>query len=212
MSPMANVERAPRRKPIRGRRTGVKWHACHLVVSITTGRPVEFVDLTGSLNRVVRESGITHGILVAQTRHTTTGLLINEHEPLLISDLEAMFECLAPATAAYAHDDFRRRTVNLTPSERRNGHAHCRAALLRTSETLPVADGLLLLGRWQRVFLVDFDGGQQRELSVWLMGHGSVSSASQPRPERASRVAATRPRSHWGQHPSSHGDTRRSAR
>jgi thiamine phosphate synthase YjbQ (UPF0047 family) len=55
-------------------------------------------------------------------------------------------------------DDFSRRTVNLMPGERRNGHAHCRAALLRTSESVPVAGGVLTLGRWQRVFLVEFDG------------------------------------------------------
>ena len=53
------------------------------------------------------------GLLVAQTRHTTTGLLINEHEPLLLADLEALFERLAPVAAVYAHDDFSRRTVNV---------------------------------------------------------------------------------------------------
>jgi secondary thiamine-phosphate synthase enzyme len=107
---------------------------------------------------------------VAHTRHTTTGLLINEHEPLLLTDLEAMFERVAPVSAAYAHDDFTRRTVNIAPGERRNGQAHCRAALLRTSECVPVTSGRLNLGRWQRVFLVDFDGGQQREISLTLLG------------------------------------------
>ena len=71
---------------------------------------------------------------------------------------------------AYAHDDFSRRSVNVTPGERRNGHAHCRAALLRTSECVPVTDGRLNLGRWQRVFLVDFNGGQHREVSLTLLG------------------------------------------
>jgi secondary thiamine-phosphate synthase enzyme len=113
-------------------------------------------------------------VVVVYTRHTTTGLLINEHEPLLLADFEALFERLAPAGPAYAHDDFSRRSVNLTPGERRNGHAHCRAALLRTSEHVPVAGGALTLGRWQRVFLVDFDGGQTRELSLTLMGTGRL--------------------------------------
>jgi secondary thiamine-phosphate synthase enzyme len=142
----------------------------HVVVSIETRRPLEFVDLTATLARVVEGMGLHEGLVTVHTRHTTTGLLINEHEPLLLQDLESLFERIAPASADYAHDDLTRRTVNLTPRERRNGHAHCRAALLRTSEHVPVAGGALSLGRWQRVFLVDFDGGQRREVSVTLMG------------------------------------------
>jgi secondary thiamine-phosphate synthase enzyme len=149
----------------------------HIVVAFETRRPLEFVDVTASLSRAVQEVGLIDGLVVAQTRHTTTGLLINEHEPLLLADFEALFERLAPAGAAYGHDDFSRRTVNLTPGERRNGHAHCRAALLRTSEHVPVRAGTLTLGRWQRVFLVDFDGGQTRELWLTLMGTGTPSKS-----------------------------------
>jgi secondary thiamine-phosphate synthase enzyme len=141
-----------------------------VVLSVETRRPLEFVDITEAISRVVGEAGLVEGLVVAQTRHTTTGVLINEHEPLLLADLEALFERLVPEAAAYAHDDFSRRTVNIAPGERRNGHAHCRAALLRTSECVPVQDGRLNLGRWQRVFLVDFDGGQHREISVTLLG------------------------------------------
>jgi secondary thiamine-phosphate synthase enzyme len=141
-----------------------------VVVSIETRAPVEFADVTDALSRAVSDVGLVEGLLVVQTRHTTTGLLINEHEPLLLTDLEAMFERVAPVAAAYAHDDFTRRTVNIAPGERRNGQAHCRAALLRTSECVSVTGGRLGLGRWQRVFLVDFDGGRQREISLTLLG------------------------------------------
>ena len=141
-----------------------------IVVAVETHQPLEFLDITASMAHAVNEAGLVEGVVVAQTRHTTTGLLINEHEPFLLADLEALFERVAPATAAYAHDDFTRRTVNVMPGERRNGHAHCRAALLRTSECVPVTGGRLNLGRWQRVFLVDFDGGQRREVSLTLLG------------------------------------------
>jgi secondary thiamine-phosphate synthase enzyme len=140
-----------------------------LTISVVTRQEIEFVDLTPSLSSLVEALGIRDGVLTVQTRHTTTGLMINEHEPLLLDDLKAMFERLVPSAAAYAHDDFSCRTVNLGPDERRNGHAHCRAALLRTSESIPIADGRLTLGRWQRVFLVEFDGGQKREVSVALV-------------------------------------------
>jgi secondary thiamine-phosphate synthase enzyme len=148
----------------------------HIVVPFETRQPLEFIDVTACLSHAIHEVGLTDGLVVAQTRHTTTGLLINEHEPLLLEDFEALFERLAPVAAYYAHDDFIRRTVNLTPGERRNGHAHCRAAMLRTSESVPVAGGALTLGRWQRVLLVDFDGGQQRELSLTLIGTGTPST------------------------------------
>lgn len=142
----------------------------HLILAIDTARPVEFVDITNALSRAIEDAGLVDGLLSVQTRHTTTGLLINEHEPLLLTDLEAMFERLAPASLTYAHDDLSRRTQNLTARERRNGHAHCRAALLRTSESVAVVGGRLSLGRWQRVFLVEFDGGQRREISLTLLG------------------------------------------
>lgn len=140
------------------------------IVTIETTEPLQFVDLTERLTSIVDSLGVAHGVLMVQSRHTTAGILINEHEPLLLEDLRAMFERLVPATASYAHDDFTRRTANLTPCERHNGYAHCRAALLRTSESIAITDGRLSLGRWQRVFFVDFDGGQRREVGVTVLG------------------------------------------
>ena len=70
----------------------------------------------------------------------------------------------------YAHDDLSRRTINVAgPRERRNGYAHCRAALLGCTETVMVEDGRLCLGRWQRVLFAEFDGPQRRDLQVWLL-------------------------------------------
>jgi secondary thiamine-phosphate synthase enzyme len=139
----------------------------YLTISVATREETEFIDVTAALTALVATLGVRDGVLTVQTRHTTTGLMINEHEPLLLRDLKAMFERLVPA-GPYEHDDFGRRTVNLTPDERVNGHAHCRAALLRTSESVPIVDGALTLGRWQRIFLVEFDGPRRREISVAL--------------------------------------------
>jgi secondary thiamine-phosphate synthase enzyme len=63
--------------------------------------------------------------------------------------------------------------VNLTPDERRNGHAHCRALLLGSSVAVNVANGRLQLGRWQRVFLVELDGPRTREVSVLVIGEAT---------------------------------------
>jgi len=138
-----------------------------LTISVVTRGEMEFIDLTPALAALVESLGVRDGVLTVQTRHTTTGVMINEHEPLLLNDLKAMFERLVPA-GSYQHDDFRRRTVNLTPDERVNGHAHCRAALLRSTESVPIVDGALTLGRWQRIFLVEFDGPRRRDVSIAL--------------------------------------------
>jgi secondary thiamine-phosphate synthase enzyme len=141
-----------------------------ITLAIVTGQPTEFVDITDAVAHAIDDVGLSDGIVAVQTRHTTTGVLVNENEPLLLDDFGGLLERLAPAAAIYAHDDPACRTVNVAPSERRNGHAHGRAALLGSSETVGVTDGRLTLGRWQRVFFVELDGGQRREVSLALVG------------------------------------------
>lgn len=141
-----------------------------LTIQVETTQPFEIVDITAAVAGVVQGIGLEEGLVMVQTRHTTTGVLLNEHEPLLFEDLQKLFDRLAPRWAPYAHDDPARRVVNLMPGERRNGHAHCRAALLRASESIAVAGRRLGLGRWQRLLFIDCDGGQRRELSVTLLG------------------------------------------
>ncbi|MGE4056642.1 MAG: secondary thiamine-phosphate synthase enzyme YjbQ [Vicinamibacterales bacterium] len=141
-----------------------------VVFSIATRSPFEFVDITAMLARTVDGCGLREGVVHVQTRHTTTAVLINEHEPLLLEDLRNLFDRLVPSAGPYLHDDFSQRIVNVLPGERVNGAAHCRAALLRASESVTVTDGRLNLGRWQRVFVVEFDGPQSRDVSVSMLG------------------------------------------
>ena len=140
----------------------------HRFLRIETTTPAGYVDLTDELSRLVAQDHVGNGLLHVQTRHTTTGLLINECEPLLLADIHQRLERWAAAGDDYGHDDQSRRTVNLVPGERRNGHAHCRAMLFRESETIQIVDGRLALGRWQRVMFVELDGPQSREVSVMI--------------------------------------------
>ena len=139
-------------------------------LTLHTVHTTQFMDVTRLIEGAVQQAGLHAGVVTVQTRHTTTGILLNEYEPLLLADFRALFERLAPSRYDYAHDDFLRRTENLTADERPNGHAHCRAALLRSSETLAVRGGLLDLGRWQRVIFVEFDGAQRRQVTLTMMG------------------------------------------
>jgi secondary thiamine-phosphate synthase enzyme len=146
--------------------------ACRHTTSIhvTTRLPTEFIDLTDRLEGLVAEAGLRFGILNVQTLHTTTAIVVNEHEPLLLADFQSLLEAAAPGDDRYQHDDTAARTVNLTDAERRNGHAHCRALLLPPSACLNVVGGRMLLGRWQRVFLVELDGPRERDISVLIFG------------------------------------------
>ena len=110
------------------------------------------------------------GIVNVQTLHTTTAIVVNEGEPLLMADFAALLQKVAPCDVAYRHDDLQARAVNLTADERVNGHSHCRALLLAPSACLNVVDGHLLLGRWQRVFLAELDGPRARDVSVLIIG------------------------------------------
>ncbi len=145
--------------------------ACrHASIQVSSAHPTQFVDLTPQIERVVAGSGISGGFVNVQTLHTTTAIVVNEHEPLLLADFETAIERLARADLHYHHDDISIRTVNLTDAERANGHAHCRALLLPTSTCLNVLDGRLVLGRWQRIFFVELDGPRERQISVVVFG------------------------------------------
>jgi len=145
---------------------------CHRRISVATERATEFIDLTEKVEAAAAEAGIHAGLVNVQTLHTTTAIIVNEHEPLLLADFATLLAQAAPRFAPYRHDDMGARTVNLAPGERPNGHAHCRALLLGTSVSLNIADGRLQLGRWQRVFLVEFDGPRDREVSILVLGEG----------------------------------------
>ncbi len=138
-------------------------------VCLHTPEPVGVVDLTARVEGFLVAARLEAGWVNVQTRHTTTGICVNENEPLLVSDFLALLERLAPRGAGYAHDALHLRP-GVGPDERRNGHAHAKALLLRTAETLNVAHGRLQLGRWQRVLLVELDGPREREVSLLAMG------------------------------------------
>ena len=134
-----------------------------------SSHPTEFVDLTEQIRHQIAASGLRNGRVYLQSMHTTVGLAVNENEPLLLSDFQAMLERLAPSGAGYEHDDFTRR-FDVPVDEPVNGHAHCRQILLSAFLTLLVEEGQLVLGRWQSVFAVELDGPRNRQLAIQLDG------------------------------------------
>ena len=144
----------------------------HTTLRVATQHPTQFIDLTDEVEALVSKAGIHTGFVNIQSLHTTTAVVVNEHEPLLLSDVAAVLERIAPLEAVYRHDNLSLRTSNCVLAERPNGHSHCRAILLAPSACLNVAGARLQLGRWQRVFLAELDGPRPREVSVLIVGAG----------------------------------------
>jgi secondary thiamine-phosphate synthase enzyme len=140
-------------------------------LAFETSEPIQFLDITDDVAEAVRRTGVRDGIVTIVSRHTTMAIRIQEAEPLLIQDLLSFLRRLAPANVHYQHNDFRIRTHHMHDDESPNGHSHCLQFLLGTSETVPVMDGELLLGQWQRIFLVELDGPRpKREVLIQTVG------------------------------------------
>lgn len=129
---------------------------------ITTRGQADAHDLTDAVSRAVQQSGLTSGIATVFVVGSTAGVTTFEFEPGAVSDLNALFETLAPRDADYRHhlrwgDD--------------NGSSHVRAALLGPSVTIPFTDGRLALGTWQQIVMIEFDTRpRQREIVVQVVG------------------------------------------
>ncbi len=105
------------------------------------------------------------------TPHTTTSVVLNESETGFLNDYRRAIEGLVPVEAYYEHDDHEVRTENLQEDEYINGHAHCRQMLVGSaSVTVPVVDGELLVGQWQRVLFVELDQARARRVVIHSQG------------------------------------------
>lgn len=140
-------------------RSAVAVHQATLEVR-TRGQGL--VDVTADVARVVRESGISVGLCTVFVQHTSASLVIQENaDPAVLRDLERWMAELAPESRRWEHaaegpDDM---------------PAHARSAVTRTSETIPVGDGRLLLGTWQALYLWEHRArGHRRRLVVHLSG------------------------------------------
>ena len=161
---------------VRARREGVVFSVakaavvrCEALVYETAHAP-EFIDITEDVSRIVADSGVRFGQATVFSTHTTAAIKVNENEPLLLQDMARILHEIAPRHADYEHNDFSRRTVNLEEEECANGHAHCQHLFLSTSETIPIADGQLATGQWQRIFLVELDQPRERRVLVNVVG------------------------------------------
>jgi secondary thiamine-phosphate synthase enzyme len=145
--------------------------AHHRQIALQSSECLQFIDLTERIAGIVADSGVRLGMVNVQTRHTTSAIIVNENEPLLLEDLSLLLDRYAPRNALYQHNDLSRRS-DIPPDEPANGHAHCKALFLPTSVSINIVDGELQLGRWQSVFFLELDEARMRQVSVMVIGEG----------------------------------------
>jgi secondary thiamine-phosphate synthase enzyme len=125
-------------------------------IRVTTANPRELVEITEEVRAKVGSSGIRTGICHVMVAGATAALVVHEgDDPALKDDLLEAIDRLIPE-GRWRHDRIDD-----------NGAAHIRSAWVGPSETLPVREGELALGTWQRLFLCEFDGPRTARL-VWV--------------------------------------------
>lgn len=138
-------------------------------IAFGTKTQIDFVDITDRVREIVTDSGIREGLVVVFSPHTTSGVMINHNEPLLLQDFMRVLYRLVPVDDQYSHDLFELQRGKKSDG-RSNGHSHCKAMLLGASVTIPVERGTPALSELQTVFAVEFDGGRERDVIVQVMG------------------------------------------
>lgn len=136
-------------------------------ISLSTTHASELIDITEQVRALVDETDIVEGIALVSSPHTTCAVIVNEAEQGFINDFQRALERLAPEDERYEHND----APHAEEFEAPNGHAHVRAAFLSSpSAMLPIREGLLALGRWQRIFFVELDRARPRTCHITLLG------------------------------------------
>ena len=140
-------------------------------LQIKTEREFHIIDITRDVEKAILNAGIEEGYALVYSLHTTCAVLVNEKESGLLADIQGTLQRLVPQLDTYLHDDFNIRTENMHEDETKNAHAHIRQVLGgKTSEYIPVGDGELLLGMWQRVMFIEFDRSRDREVLIQICG------------------------------------------
>jgi secondary thiamine-phosphate synthase enzyme len=134
-------------------------------LTFETTERLELRSITRQVAAFVEQSPVRNGVLHVSSLHTTAGVMINETQGALLSDVESMFENLIPRNVYYKHND-----PMLSDCDRRNADAHLRAVFAGLNIAIPIVDGKLKLGTWQNVILAEFDGPNRRRIHLQVAG------------------------------------------
>jgi len=128
-----------------------------MIIDIQTNHRTDMVDITDKIERAVKEACITTGIVHVYSMHTTAAITINENADHDVkTDISNTLDKLIPWEDNYRHTEG-------------NSAAHLKTSLIGTSELVPIANGKLIMGTWQGVFLCEFDGPRHRKVHLTFL-------------------------------------------
>jgi len=128
-------------------------------IELKTDERIEILDITREIQFIVDKSNYKTGIVNIYSRHSTSGIVVNENELGLLKDFKGALESLVPTNENYHHN----RIDN-------NADSHIKSFLVGNSETIPVYDGKPDIGTWQSIFFVELDGPRSRKVTVTVVG------------------------------------------
>jgi len=135
-------------------------------ITLATTEPIQVVDITDQVRQRCAQIGLRNGLVTLISRHTTAYVNLNEREAQLQRDMVTFLKRLVPRDGDYLH--------NLAPvDDRDNAHSHLLGLFMNASESIPIANGELLLGGWQSIFFIELDGPRaERSVTLQLLGEG----------------------------------------
>jgi secondary thiamine-phosphate synthase enzyme len=128
------------------------------MLKIQSNRREEMIEITSQVEKLLREIETKEGVCILFTQHTTCGLTINENaDPDVKSDMLLFLKNLIPQF----YEGFRH--------FEHNSDAHIKSSFVGSSVTVPIENGKLLLGRWQGIYLCEFDGARERKVLMKII-------------------------------------------
>jgi secondary thiamine-phosphate synthase enzyme len=134
-------------------------------ITVETAERTDLVNLSEELKQFVEATGIEDGYVQISSLHTTAGLLINEWQQALLTDMKSMIEKIIPRELYYRHND-----PEFSDCDRHNADSHLRNVVVGHSLSVPISQGKPVLGTWQSVIMAEFDGPNQRKVFLQAFG------------------------------------------
>ena len=128
----------------------------------STRERVEFINITGQVEHLVEESGISEGLCLVNAMHITASVYVNDAESGLLDDYRDWLEELAP------HEPIDRYRHNRTGED--NGDAHLKRQIMGRETVVAVTGGRLDLGPWEQIYYGEFDGRRRKRVLVKIIG------------------------------------------
>ncbi|QIA08908.1 secondary thiamine-phosphate synthase enzyme YjbQ [Draconibacterium halophilum] len=117
------------------------------IISVSTPQHNILVDITSKVESIVKNAGVTSGLVNVYVQGATAGIMIQENwDDSVQNDVVSLMTKLIPA-GIWEHD-----------AQDNNGDSHLKAGLVGPSETIPIVNGKMGLSTWQNIFLCEFDG------------------------------------------------------